>query len=171
MCARPIIFETERTEKPSHILISTHSYLLYSSYDDGDETLHGSLLSARLRYSTCHGSARTLRVIHPFLRKGVRVNNNGHFVREKWVSKVPLFTTSGCHCQTSTVVTVLFVFGAQRPHPPTILYGWLYSRTSPNSETSETPHHLRSSEKSSSVPQELKKIITNIYFETAFATT
>jgi hypothetical protein len=46
--------------------------------DDGNETLHSSLLSARLRYSTCHGTARTLRVIHyPSIVKKEGRGNNG----------------------------------------------------------------------------------------------
>jgi hypothetical protein len=85
LCARPIVFALKRNDGETLTLISTHSYLLYSSYtndDDGDETLHGSLLSARLRYSTCHGTARTLRVIHyPSIVKKEGWGNNNEPLR------------------------------------------------------------------------------------------
>lgn len=65
-------------EKPLHILISAHSHLLYSSYmndDDGDETLHSSLLSALAVYGTAHVTIlqehSALSLIHPLSRKGV----------------------------------------------------------------------------------------------------
>jgi hypothetical protein len=77
MCVRPSLWN-ETTEKPSHILISAHSYLLYSSYmndDDGDETLHSSLLSALPVYGTVHVTVlqelSALSLIHPLSRKGV----------------------------------------------------------------------------------------------------
>jgi hypothetical protein len=97
--------------------------------DNGDETLHSSLLSARLRYRTCHGTARTLRVIpYPSIVKkgGGTTNDHWHFVREKWVAKSPLcFTTSGCHCQTTVVG-----YGARRPTPKYTIWQVIFQNLS-----------------------------------------
>jgi hypothetical protein len=88
MCARPTVFETKTTEKPLHILISAHPYLLYSSYmndDDGDETLQSSLLSALPVYGTVHVTVlqepSALSLIHPLLRKGVEQQTSSLCVR------------------------------------------------------------------------------------------
>ena len=134
LCARHChCFETKRRRNP-HTDLHIHICCTVVTRTTTMEMKLCTVLFCLPVFGTAHVTVpqelSALSIIHPLLRKGVGGTTTNHFVRESvWVAKSPLY-----HIWLSLSDDCRSLWRPATSPPPTILYGRLFSRTSPNME-------------------------------------